>query len=461
MPEPHAALAQWCEVILGTSVKHVLPDGSEVPESSLYGLDGLSVTWGRQSIWDQPEGSTVTLDVVLGPYPWPAWVATDLLTVGAPVAVRGSVGAAPAAGAHVFVGTITDVVVTWDDGWTSARATVTAVDASRQAQTDTTGDVPFPQEAAPARLVRLEALASTGMWADAAPGSDLASVILAWQDVDAQAWSDLVATVAITADAVAWPVYGPDPATGKVGPGYSIERTSNRPSTVTLHVDPGGSGLVIVGPAIDPPAAFTDLSACWTARAGVEWGRTVSTMVTRVSVSWSDVVAGAEGNEATERTVTLADADREAVLGVQGASIGTELATAAAAQAMAMAVLARSTIEAWAVTGIELDGLDPATAAEGVAVTDCMTLMRREGRPISVTDMPAWSPWAGGQLTGFVEGGTVTFAGGRWLVAIVFSSIGGTGTPARWQDFPATAAYQWQDMAPDVAWLDAAVPVEV
>lgn len=437
-----------------TLAGRVLPDGTEVPASAVYGLDGLSVSWGRASVWEQPEASALTLDVVLGPTPWPDWVATELLTVGAPVTVAGSVGAAPAPGAVVFAGTVTDVRVRWQGDWTSARASITAVDASRQAESDVVSAVPFPPEPAGARLDRIETTSATGQWAAARVSVDTVSV--AGVDTDAQTWADLVRDTATAADAAAWPVTGPDPTGARPpGPGFLIEPIPSRPHVVTWH--PDGAGGTTVGPRVGEPAGFTDLSACWAPRDPVEWSRTADTMITRVSVSWVDA---AVPDDVTERTETMADPSREAVQGVQGAQVSTLLTSAAAARAYAVALLVRSSPQAWGLSGLSVDAADLTDDTHGAAVTRCMTVMAREGLPVVIRDLAPWSP-AGARVLAFVEGGQAHFTAGQWLVDLVVSSIGGTGTPARWDDVPAAVPpWSWAGVDPAVRWIDVAVPVE-
>lgn len=428
-----------------------IPDGSD-PAAPVYALDGLGVAWGRDSAWDQPAASTLAVEVHLGLPPWPAWVQTYLMVVGTRLVVSGS---STPAGPEVvvFSGKVTDTQLGWPEGALGPRLVLTAVDDRAAAESDVVGAAPFPSESATARLTRLEAVAGTGMWADL-PGAAPAPTVLAGQDVDAQPWAGLVEAVAVALDAAAWPVWAPDPAdpTGPARAGMLVEPMATRPVTTTLHLS---GGMVVVGPIRSPGPEFADVSACLADRDGVVWGRSSGTLLTRVSVSWIDIT----DPDLTEHTVTVTDPVREGGQGVHGASVSTLLTTAAAATAMAQAVLARSTPEAWAVSALLLDSAElPADDPAAVEVFDALLgVASRPGHPVRVMDLPAWNP-AGDTLAGFVEGGRATFTDGRWTHEVTIASLGGTGSPAAWSDLP--AGWSWSMFAPDVQWFDLGVPVE-
>lgn len=436
-----------------------VPDGSD-PDDPVWLVDGLSVAWGRSSVWDQPDAATVAFDVHLGPPPWPSWVSDALMVIGNRVTVAGWVGDRPpeAAGAGLmFGGVVTDVALGWPDGSTSPVLSVGCVDYRANAESDVIGAAPFPVESAAARLARLEGLSSVPLWCQPRYGTPPLTAVLAGQDVDAQPWAGLVETVAVAVDAAAWPVttWRPDAPQGVPPqlPGLMIEPVASRPVATTLHMS---GGLVVVGPIRNPPAGvFDDVSACLADRDGVAWGRAAASLLTRVSVAWIDTT----DPDLTEHTQTVIDAVREQAQGVRGASITTTLTTAAAASALASAVLARSTPDAWELSALLLDSAALDTT-DPAAVDTFNVLLRsgaREGRPVKVTDLPAWNP-AGDVLTGFVEGGQAVYSAARWVHEIGLSSVGGTGTPARWSDLP--AAWRWVDFAADVQWFETAVPAE-
>jgi hypothetical protein len=75
----------------------------------------------------------------------------------------------------------------------------------------------------------------------------------------------------------------------------------------------------------------------------------------------------------------------------------------------------------------------------------------RIGLPLTLVDLPEWSP-SNGTLPLYVEGGTYDFTGGRWVFSLVVSNVYGSGASAAWDDLPDT--WRWDDFGPDVTWND-------
>lgn len=209
--------------------------------------------------------------------------------------------------------------------------------------------------------------------------------------------------------------------------------------------------IVIIGS--DPTTGF-DLSACVILRDPVTWVQDVSDVITRTSVSWKVQGVDEEGNptttEATERAI---DATLETRYGTRNASVSTQLQAAADAQEVASKVLARATPSGWRATGIAIDDDDVTGNAEGVGlVLDLLDGTSRIGAPITIGDLPEWSP-AGASAGVYLEGGSYSFIGGRWVLELVVSAAGsGLGESAQWDQLD--PAWTWDQWDTALTWND-------
>lgn len=470
-------MSDWCRVVLADG--RILPDGEAGdPDSAVFGLDGLTVEWGRDNVLDQPAASTVALSVILGPPPYPEWVRSQLLTVGA----RLWVTTMPSGGSDtVAYARVSDVTLSWDPGRGCARAEITAVDHLGQLESEEIGDAPWPVQPIAARVARLGELTATGVLFEIPPAAvagssaqtDLGAIPVAAQDIDATALAGVLQDLAAAGDAAAWPVYGPSATAAPpvTGPLVWLRSNLDRLPLQTLHV--GSGGLVTVGqplhPFTVPGANWAHVSACWFPRDDAAWGRSASTLVTRAGVGWLDAsTITAEEPDATERTVTIVDAALEAAQGVHGTGFETLLTTAAAAQALAVRVLTRSGLDQWLTDGLRIDQVwippaDPVYGDTAATLARLLVSHTRSACPILLDELPDWAPMpldAGGVLLAYVEGGSYTFTGGRWILDIRLSAAG-AGVPAPWQAVPpAVPLWSWSNVDPAVRWADAAVPVE-
>lgn len=464
-------MPQHCTVLIPSGEFLIpLPDGSAPPDIQAVALDGLEIGWGRSTSLDQPEGSTCTFDVSLLEDYQDDQVVSTLLTIGATLYVEGSVDEPPEQDAYVFTGTVTDVAITWDTGWARPRASIAAVDASNQARSEIVGAEPFPAESAWDRLTRLSEITATGQWIGATPDTTrLVAAMLASQDVDARPWAELVEEAATSTEHAAWPVWGP-PVPDMLPPwagtwaraGILLTSLNARPATRSLHALPGGA-FVTVGPRNTLPDGTAALSSCWAPRAGAAWQRSAGRALTRVAATWLLDTVDPETSEPAqnEQTVTVADAAAEAGLGVHGASVATLLNSQAQAVSLAENVLARNSQADWAFGGVQLDAARAATPADAAAFTATMTMLSREGLAVDLGELPTWGPGRAEHLLGFLEGGTLTFTGGRWIHDVNVSTAAGDDEAATWDDLPAAAPWTWDQVDPSVQWWDTAVPVEI
>jgi hypothetical protein len=472
-------MSDWCRVVLAGG--RVLPDGeSDGGASPLFGLDGLSIQWGRDNAVDQPAATTVSLAVVMGDPPWPDWTRSDLLAVGAALAVTCPPWPDAATGAGVVAfARVTDVTLAWDDAAGCAVASITAVDHLGQLESEPLGDDPWPVEAIAARLARVAALTATGVTFEIPPSAvvgglaqdTLAATLVAAQDVDAEAAAAVVQDLGVAGDAAAWPVYGLA-ADGQAAPLIWLRSNDDRFPLLTLHI--GGSGSVIVGQPIDPYAGATDwarVSACWIDRNDAAWTRSASTLITRATIGWVDAsTITPEEPDPTIRGASVIDVALEQAQGVHGVSYDTALTTAAEASTLATRVILRAGLDQWLTDGLRIDQVwidPPGGPVYGDTAATLARLLASPSRaacPVLVGDLPPWVPLpaeSAAVLLGYLEGGTYTFVGGRWILDLRLSSAGGGGAGALWQDVPPDVpAWSWDNVDPSVRWLDTAVPVE-
>lgn len=237
----------------------------------------------------------------------------------------------------------------------------------------------------------------------------------------------------------------PDTSTANYGWTGAAHASTSTQSTVQTRT------IVII--PTDPSTGF-DLSACVILRDPVTWVQDVSDVITRTSVSWKVQGVDDEGNptttEATERAI---DATLETRYGTRNASVSTQLQAAADAQEVASKVLARATPQGWRATGIAIDDDDVTGNAEGVALMlDLLDGTSRIGAPITIGDLPDWSP-AGASAGVYLEGGTYRYVGGRWVLELVVSAAGsGLGESAQWDQLD--PAWTWNEWEPAMTWND-------
>ncbi|HEY7487565.1 MAG TPA: hypothetical protein VH912_24130, partial [Streptosporangiaceae bacterium] len=70
--------------------------------------------------------------------------------------------------------------------------------------------------------------------------------------------------------------------------------------------------------------------------------------------------------------------------------------------------------------------------------------------PVTVTDMPGWTP-TGPAASCYLEGGEYGYDGGRWTLAMTLSPSGQTAYSAAWFDLD--PAWQWKQFDPSITWV--------
>jgi hypothetical protein len=349
---------------------------------------------------------------------------------------------APATGTartvRVFDGRVTNLSDAWDSGAKGPVVEVTAVDFTADLDNRDVGDEPWAVETMAARFGRILTLA--GLPVTSVIDDTVAGLLVSWQDVDAQPAAALLRDLAASVDATMWSAVHPT-----TGAYLRVEDASTRAPLFTLLE--GTDGIVRI-----VTAGGRVLSACEVLREPVSWVQSVSDVSTRAVVSWQEQTLDDEGQPApTERTVTVVDVDAEVELGTRRISLSTLLQSSGDAAAVADRLLARTSSSDWRARSFTVDDvLLAGTEANKGLLLDLLDGTSRIGLPIRVVDLPAWAPVP--DLAVYVEGASLDFEAGRWIVAATLSRAAGQGRSVTWADLDPT--WTWSDFDPGITWAD-------
>ena len=335
---------------------------------------------------------------------------------------------------------------------------VTAVDWTADMANFFIGDVPWAVETMAARVARIIAFWNAGLGVysavrtivDPVPGA----LPVSWRDVDNQSVMDLLTEMADTGDAVIWSAFAS-------AQGFYLwyEDPTARMSFAMLAWNPG-PGLVQITGNVNASRGI-QLSACTILRDPVEWTQDVADVITRVNGTWQEQTLDDDGQQSpTERSYTLADEQAEVPVDVGGLGYGvramsytTQLTSQADLSGVANRVLARSRALGWRVSGVEWDTRVPEQFGDADR-TNLLALLdgtRRIGLPLTLTDMPGWTPT--GDITQlYLEGGDYSFDDGRWDLSLTVSPSGANAYSAAWLDMD--PAWAWRQFDPAIAWVE-------
>jgi hypothetical protein len=317
------------------------------------------------------------------------------------------------------------------------------------------GDEPWPANTLATRAARVVELAGIPVDLRIDPG--VAGTLLSGRDVDSQESLGLLRDMAQSAGGVLWPA-----THATTGPYLWIEDPATRASVRVFVLDPD-SGLIVIDNPRDPGGGLAIISACDLLRDPVSWRQAVGDVTTLVDVTWLEQTLDDDGLLApTERHVTMtADTATLQRFGVNRVSMSTELVSAADATDRAAGLLGATSRLTWRVDGITYDtglvdadiaSLDPATRLR--TLLDLLDGTRRIGLGLTLIDLPAYAPIVGDTAGTYVEGGTYTYEGDAWSLALKLSPTPSAGVSARWSDMP--AGWSWAEMSPGISWADAA-----
>jgi hypothetical protein len=359
---------------------------------------------------------------------------------------------APAAGAAdsamVFSGRITDVVAQWDGG-DDATLQVIAQDWLAELANRFVGDAPWPAEYLGQRAQRIIDLSGQPITLTVDGGAYW--LIVTYRDVDRQAAAGLLQQLATSAGSVLWTAT--HIVTGQV---MRIEDVASRPAALTLTTDV--TNLVHVIPSPAAKAHAMPLTACVIDAEPVRFILDTTDTISMVALTWLDQVVDPEPPnpiKPTQRTVEVVAPQTMAAIGARRMSVSTQLTAEADATAQANQWLARSSVMAWRVEGLTWDTAGDLNPDEISSVMRLIDGTRRNGLPITLTDLPSWvGPMTGGQdaVALYVEGGDYEYRAGAWQLAINTSSANSSAIGS----FPWNAsepAWRWLDYDPELSWL--------
>ena len=343
----------------------------------------------------------------------------------------------PAAGTPhevlVFSGRITNLDAAWDEVTGGPLLKVTAADFTADLANRDVGDEPWPVEPMGDRFDRILELAGMPVTADIDPS--VYGIPVSWRDVDKQATTGLLQDLATSVDAVMWAAVHQT-----TGAYLKVEDPSGRASLYHLEMI---DGIVVVVGGI----GGTVLSACDVLRDPIQFVQDVSDVTTRAAVTWLEQTLDDQGQPGTtEHTVTVIDADLEALYGTRRVSVTTELQASADALDVANRLMARLTESGWRASGFTVDDDRLDQAQQLLTLLDGTS---RIGLPVRVTELPAWSP-AGAELPVYLEGGRYSYDDGRWVLDLNVSSARGQGQSVTWTELDPT--WRWADVDPELTW---------
>jgi hypothetical protein len=333
----------------------------------------------------------------------------------------------------VFAGRITDVEASFDEGVEAPVVKVTATDFLADLDNRDIGDEPWDVEPMGTRFMRVLGLAGLPIVADIDP--TLAPIELAWQDIDNQAATGLLQSFATSVDGVMWSA-----AHSTLGGYIHVEDASARRPLYRLGLVGGVVSVVLAHGVV--------VSSCDVLRSPITFVESVSDTATRVAVTWQETTIDEEGKHGTtEHTITEIDGPLETVLGTRRVGVSTLLAHEHDAQDYAVRMLARVMDTEWRAQGFAIDDEDITDAGLLLTLLDATS---RIGMPLLITDLPKWSPIPD-RVAAYVEGGSLHFEGGRWIVNMTISRGRGLGESVMWAALD--HSWRWVDFDPLIEWV--------
>jgi hypothetical protein len=275
----------------------------------------------------------------------------------------------------------------------------------------------------------------------------VSGVPVTYRDVDNQPAAGLLAELAQSVAGALWSA-----TSLTTGPYLRLEDVNTRAPLQVLVK--GADGVIRIAPGPVVADRGITVSACDVLLDPVRWQVDSTDSATRVAVGWKD--QSPDPVKPVDRTVTVVDTAGEIATGQRRVAISTQLSTAADADLVAGAVLARLSAGGWRISGLTYrvepdDPLAPADIALVMTVLDGTT---RLGLPIMLTELPDWSPaGVGGSVPLYLEGGKLTNTDGAWTLDLVVSSAkaAGAGT-VQWDQLPGD--WTWDQFDPSIRWDD-------
>ena len=172
-----------------------------------------------------------------------------------------------------------------------------------------------------------------------------------------------------------------------------------------------------------------------------------------VRVRWAEQGIDDEGKPTTtDRTVETTDASALTSIGYRSTSVSTNLVRLADAEALADMYAALTSPGGWVLSSLTWDTSVNPGAADPSSLADLLDATRRMGLPITITDLAQWVPGSP-TLTAYVDGGTLTYKAGRWVIDLTLTRTDAIGRSITWGQSPPaltwtrTTALTWREVA--------------
>lgn len=396
------------------------------PAAAVGAWAGLRVQISGGATWAD---ATATWEAATGT--WADYAHADLTAATLARRDAAAYEAAP------FAGRITDVSAAWSEDAGCPVVTLTAADILTELANRYIGEEPWPQESATERLDRI--IAATGL--------DLATIIdpapaattIAAQDVDRRATADLLDDLATSTGAILWPT-----THATTGPYLRLEDPTRRVALYQLTVPASGPVSVDVAQAdaLPLPASVLD-------RADVTITKGVTEVSSAATVRWREAGTDNDGKPTTtDREYQTTDTGRLASYGYRALSVSTSLTSEADAADLAAHLMARAAPSAWMIPtarwDTEREHTDPLAALATLDAT------RRLGRAVIITGVAPWIPGSP-DVPAYLDGGTCTYTGGRWVLDLTLTKAAGEARSITWDQMPRAVTWErvpltWTDL---------------
>jgi hypothetical protein len=356
---------------------------------------------------------------------------------------------APPAGAvrqgAVFGGRVTDLESAYDTAVGGTVVRVIAQNNLAELANRYVGDTPWPAQTAAARVAAvIAAAAQPNLTATVDAGVQARP--LSYLDVDAQPAAGLLQSVAQSVGGVLWA-----PTSVAAQTALRVEDVDARPALFRL-VKTGGVIGIVVAPTVGTTGI--ELDACLLLLDPVRWDQDSTDTATQVAIGWQEQTAAGPPPELTARTSTRTDDVLTATRGRFRVGISTDLASQAAADALADTMLARLSVGGWRVTGLVWQ-IDAADVLDGPALSRVMQVLdgtTRIGLPVLLSGLPDWSPISPEtRVPLYLEGGRFSNTRGAWRLELDTSSAVSQGKAAvTWDQQPVD--WTWDQYDPAIGW---------
>ena len=352
----------------------------------------------------------------------------------------------------VFSGRITDLEARYDEGAGATLVEVTAADQRAELGNRDVGDYPWNEETLGARFARI--IARSGQPIETRVSASAAKYLVSWRDVDRQPAMLLLDELATSSDAVLWAATHPT-----TGPYLELESMSDRVSLFVLEKSSSDGLIRIVLKPTDQTGAV-EIDACSILLDPVRWRHDIEDIATRVAVTWREQFVDPNDGliKPKDVTETLENPALEADIGVRRIAVATQLSRQADAQNIAGAILGRTGVSQWRVSGLEWHVNQNDDQFDSDQLTVLMKLLdgtSRNGLPLILSNLPEWSPILGtDRVPLFLEGGRYVNEDGAWELDLIVSSATSVGDSVTWDELPPNPGWSWNEFAPEIRWID-------